>query len=252
MPEAYTGHDRTAIYLSGGASNHSPAASLGGAISTRAVLGMSPLYTAPVQGVIVEDATPENGEGDATIEIDGDDATYTPPGGTAGSAVTIAEGERKVLFGADATKAIRLYRPVGATFTGTAGFRLVDAMNGVLSMGNVADGTRDAGGTHYRAFFVKALADVVNAKLWLTTDGQATYHLAAEAAVADTIQTISDEETSPVGVSWEAAVSVGTALSLGSLSAGDVYGVWIRRTFPAAGNVATRENVNLHLQHSGV
>lgn len=251
MADAFTGHDRIALYLSGGAANQKPSLSLGGAISSRLVRGMSPQYVTPVAGVVIEDATPENGEGVGTITITGDTAVYTPPGGVAGTGVVIAEGERKVLAGADVTKAVRLYRPSGAAFSGVATFKLVDAMNGVLAMGNVTDAVRSAGGVHYRAFFIKALAAAESIELWITTDGQATYHVATETPSAGAIQTISDDETAPTGVTWVAATSSGTALSVGNLAADALMGIWVRRTFPSSGTVALKETVNLHLQHLG-
>lgn len=251
MTQAFTKHDMTALYLSGGAANNRASASLGGLISSRLVMGMVPQYDVVVPGVIVEDATPENLEGEATIAITNDVAVYTPPDGNAGEGVTVAAGERKILYGADKTKAIRLYRPAGYLFSGVARFKLVDALNGVLGMGNVSHAHRISGATHYRAFFVKAIDDVNAVKLWVTTTGQSTYSLAYESPVSGAIQTIANETTSPTGRTWVDAVSQGTALSLGSLTEGQIVGVWIRRVFPPAGVMASKEMMSLHLQHLG-
>lgn len=250
--EAYTAHDRIAIYLSGGAANQKASASLGGLISNRAVRGMSAQYVIPVPGVVIEDATPENGPGIASVTIAGDTAVYTPPGGSAGTGVIVPSGTRKVLTGANVAQAIRLYRPAGAAFFGTATFRLLDAMNSVLAMGNVADAVRAAGGVHYRAFFIKALGDATGVKLWITTSGQAAWALASEAPVAGAIQTVADDTTAPSGVSWVDAVSQGTAMSVGNMDADAIYGIWIRRTFPPGGVMVIKETINLHLQHAGV
>lgn len=249
--EAYTAHDRIAIYLSGGAANQSAAAALGGLISTRLVRGMMPRYISSVAGVVVEDATPANGEGIGTITITGETAVYTPPGAVAGAGVVIPAGGRKVLTGADVVKAVRVYRPSGYTFAGEATFRLLDPMNGVLAMGDVTDAVRQAGGVHYRAFFIKALGDATGIKLWITTDGQAAYAVAEETPAAGAIQTIANQTTAPTGRTWVDAVSEGTALAIGALDAGETAGVWVRRTFPAAGDMALNETVNLHLQHAG-
>lgn len=252
MAEAYTGHDRIGIYLSGGASNGSPAAALGGAMSGRLVRGMTPRYINPVAGVVIEDATPENGPGVGSITITDGVAVYTPPDGAAGAGVTMAEGERKVLTGADVAKAVRVYRAPGHLFTGTTTFGLVDVLNGVLAMGNVADAVRAAGGVHYRGFFVKALADSTNIRLWVTTTGQASFALATETPVADAIQAIANQTTAPTGRTWVAAVDSASALVAGNLAAGASMGIWVRRTFPAAGTVALNELVQLHLQHRGL
>lgn len=252
MPDAFTGHDRIGLYLSGGASNQSPSGALGGLVSSRMIRGMAPQYIAPVEGVVIEDATPENLAGVGTVTITGSVAVYTPPDGLPGDGVSIAAGERKVLTGANTTKAIRLYRPIGAVFSGVAAFKLIDAMNGALSMGNVGDAIRVAGGTHYRAFFIKALANANLIKLWVETDGQSTYSLAVEVPSGDAVQTIATATTAPTGLTWEAAVSSGTALAIGTLLAGQSRGIWIRRVFPAAGTMAIKETVDLSLQHQGV
>ena len=247
--DAYTGLDSVGLYLSGGASNGDPAASLGGAISSRLIRGMYPIYSTPVQGLIIEDATPENEEGEASIAIASGEATYTPPDGSAGSAVAIAEGERKVLTGSDVTKGVRIYREAGKTFSGTASFELFDAVNGVFSMANVPDADRQAGSVCYRAIFVKALQDTDYIICWMTTDGQSSFALASEEPESpDSIQSISDETTAPAGLSWEDAVAESLALDVGSLLEDETMGIWIRRTFPASGVVALKETVNFHLQ----
>ncbi len=252
MSEAYTGLDLLGMFLSGGASNLLPSASLGGLISSKLIRGMSPIYTVPVQGLIVEDATPENGEGTASISISGNNATYTPPGGSAGSAVAIAAGQRKLLTGVDDTKAVRIFRESGKTFSGIATFELVDMLNGVVGMSDVPDADRQAGSVTYRALFLKALGNTEDILAWITTDGQAAWALATEEPESDdTIQTISDEDTAPGGVAWVEAVSEGTAIDIGNLLEDEIIGLWIRRTFPAVGTVATEEQVNFHLQFGG-
>jgi len=250
--DAYTGLDSVGLYLSGGASNYDPDASLGGQISSHLVQGMIPVISAQIPALVIEDATPENGEGPASISIIGSSATYTPPDGVAGSGVAIAAGERKVLLGADATKAVRVYRESGLLFEGTARFDLRDAINGVLAMGNLADADRIAGSTVYRAIFLKALGDITDLLCWITTDGQSTYSLAAETPDStDTIQDISDETVAPSGLSWIDADSESGAIDLTDspgMVAGDVVGLWIRRVFPASGVLAARETASLHVQ----
>jgi len=250
--DAYSGPDGLAIFLSGGASNLDPSASLGGAISSQLVKGMHPIYTTPVEALIIEDATPENGEGTGTITIDSDgNATYTPPGGSAGTAVAVSAGSRKVLAGSDETKAVRVYRASGLTWFGTAEFELVDALTGVLSMSNVDDTDRQAGETHYRGIFLKALEAVQDVLAWITTGGQSTWSLASETPVAGAIQEIEDDETAPAAVSWVNATSRATAIALGHFALNDTLGLWLRRVFPAAGTVATEEEVVLHLEFKG-
>jgi len=230
--DAYTKADGLGIFLSGGASNLVASDSLGGAISSRPVRGMSVIHANPVQGLMIENASPDNGEGSASIFVDDDgDAAYTPPGGSQGTAVAIGAGTRKILTGVDTDKYVRVYRESGKTWKGTATFDLVDMLNGVLSMSDIDDTDRQAGEVHYRGIFLKALEDVQDILVWITTDGQAAFALAGETPVADEIQIIADEDTAPAAVDWVNATTIYTALSLGHLSEGDTFGVWIRRTF---------------------
>ena len=252
MATAYTKADGMGIYLSGGASNLDPSDSLGGVLSSRLVHGMGIIYTTPVQALKIEDVSPDNAEGTGSIAISGNNAIYTPPGGSAGATVAITAGNRAILPGNDPLKYVRVYRVADETWEGTASFELVDMLNGVFSMGNISDADRQAGEVFYRAVFIVAHEDVQDCRAWITTDGQSSWALASEVSVADEIQTIADEETAPAAVSWVAATSQAAALGLGNFAEDDNIGVWIRRTFPALGTVATEETVNFHLEFKGV
>lgn len=251
--DAFTGADSVGIYLSGGPENTDPAASLGGEMSVRLVQGVSPIFTAPVQGLIVEDASPENEEGSATITILNDTAAYTPPDGLPGPTVTIAEGERKVLHGADTSKYVRIYREADKAFAGLVKFDLVDTMNGVISMDNVPDAERVAGSIVYRAVFLEGFQAVEDIQSWLTTShGAAVYSLATETPDSNgTIQTISDEYTEPVGLSWQVAASEATAKAIGDLAEDETIGLWFRRIFLGSLVAITELQVDFHLRYKG-
>lgn len=246
---SYTGSEVVGFFLSGGASNASPAASLGGIISSQKMLGMYPQIIEPVAGLVVEDATPECGPGEASIVVAGGEVRFSPPAGAAGAAKAVAEGERVFIPGGTATMGVWVYRAAGLAFEGTCTLRLVDQLNGALSMSDIPDADRAAGVVCYRALFLKRLGAAGTVSLWVTTDGQSTYALAEEEPdVDDEIQTIADEETAPSGLSWEAAVNEGSALAVAGLALDEFTGIWIRRTFPAAGSVAANEQVNLHVK----
>lgn len=255
MADPYTSVDQLEILLSGGASNYSPSLSLGGACSAKIVKGMNVQYINPIEGLIIEDATPENTAGIGTISVTSGSCIYTPPGDNAGVAVALAAGETKLLTGSNPAKAVRVRRVAGDIFEGLAEFKLIDAVQGVLSMGNVTDAQRQAGGTFYRAVFLHAWDYLSDIKAWVTTDGQSSWALALEEPDSlFEIQEIADETTAPTGLSWVNAVSLATALDvgiLGQMSEDDYMGLWIRRTFPAVGTVAVSEQVNFHLQWDG-
>ena len=253
MADAFTGIDSLGLFLSGGASNYNPSDSLGGSISSKEIKGMSPVWITSIQGLVIEDAVYENGEGSATIIIDGSgNAIYTPPDGVAGSAVAIAEGERKVLTGDDTDKAIRIYRESDKDFFGQADFKLVNRLNGVISMSTITNAQRVSGVTTYRAIFVKAYTDIADILAWIETDGQATYSLAEETPDSNgDIQTISDEFTAPVGLAWVSAIADSSAIDLcdsPGISADETVGLWIRKVFPVAGVVDIKEQVNFFIQ----
>ena len=57
--------------------------------------------------------------------------------------------------------------------------------------------------------------------------------IAVEAPSAGDIQSIVDESTAPVGVTFYPAAGEANALSIGDLAAGANYGVWVRRVVSA-------------------
>jgi len=240
--DAFLEADALGIYLSGGATNINPSASLGGVISSKLIRGMTPQYTEPVQGLMVVDATPENGEGIAQVSIVGDLCRYTPPGGTAGPGVSIAEGETKVLTGGDdVTKAARIYRVPNQAFVGLAKFRLVDIMSGAMGLGDITSADRVAGAIHYRAGFIKAQSPLVDLIMWVETAGQSAFGLAVETPAGSAIQTIPNEDTGPGGVDWVWASSEETAIEVGNMSQDALMGMWIGRYFAPGGDVASKE-----------
>lgn len=56
--------------------------------------------------------------------------------------------------------------------------------------------------------------------------------LAIEAPVANAIQTIANEGTTPTGVTWSTAITAAAGLSIGTLAAAALYGLWIHREIP--------------------
>lgn len=245
----YTGQEIVGVFLSGGADNFKPSDCLGGGISAHRLLGLYPIMGNAIPGLVIEDVNPECGEGAASIFISGGEATFTPPDGLAGTAIPVAEGESKFLRGQDHTKGIWINRIAGEEFQGTCTFTLVDQFGGAFSMSDIPSADRAAGLVTYRAVFLTRLGELGRIFMWMTTDGQSSFALASEEPESDgSIQTISDDETAPSGLSWVNAVSEGTALEVASLGEDASIGVWIRRTFPAAGVVSADEQVNFHLK----
>jgi hypothetical protein len=49
-----------------------------------------------------------------------------------------------------------------------------------------------------------------------------------------TVTAVADENTAPAGVSFSSPTTLGAGLSIGTLAAGDRFGVWVRRTVDAS------------------
>lgn len=252
--------DALGIYLSGGASNTDPAASLGGAVSTTRVRALGARVVTPIPGLVLDEVFAANGEGTGALAFDAaGDLIWTPPGGTAGSAVAVAAGETKVLAGAgdgDANEAIRVTREAGLSWAGVDAPTLHWPMNGWLGQGNLTSAERAAGKTTYRAVILKAESgtyDVLAPTVWFpaVAGAQAVYSVAFEAVVAGEIQAIADEETAPTGLTWTSPTTAGGATVGSTITAGGYLGMWIRRVFPSSGTVAAREAAQLAIRFKG-
>ncbi len=253
MAEAYQEVDSLGIYLTGGAGNDDPDASLGGIRSTTECGGMAAIVSEPVEGLVIETASAQNGESTGSIEVVGGSATYTPGNNTAGAAVAMNAGDRKLLTGGNGNYAVRVFRTLTGTFSGTATFDLVDAMGGVISMADVDDTDRQAGETHYRGVILQAHGgfNVEDISFWIEESDQPSYEMGTEAVVAGAIQTIADDETAPAAVSFSAAVSEATAITPANITAGNGVGLWFKRIFPAVGSVSAKNNVHFRIKYKG-
>lgn len=67
--------------------------------------------------------------------------------------------------------------------------------------------------------------------------------IASEAVVSGEIQEIADQETEPSGRTWSTAITSGTGVSLGTVAADGLVGLWVHREIPA-GAVAKPEHEN--------
>lgn len=247
--------DALGLFLSGGASNLDPNASLGGVASSTRVRGHGAKVGDTIPSIRIDNVFPACGEGDASLLIDAaGDLVFTPPGVVAGTPVTIADGESKILSGVDSNKAIRVFREAGLASVGLMDLKFVDAMNGVLAHGDVTDAQRAAGVTTYRALMLTAQGPfgVIDIRLWLppVSGAQATYSMGTEVAVGSTIQIIADEFTAPAAVVFSSPTTEGAALVIPAISPGDFVGLWIRKTFPI-GTVAAQEDVQLAMKYLG-
>lgn len=108
-----------------------------------------------------------------------------------------------------------------------------------------------AGSVEYRCFYVHnnhATLSLTLAAIYFQALTLGVGHAVAigvgSAAINGTEQTVANETTVPVGVAFSSPVTLGTALALGSIPAGQHKAVWVRRTV-TGGSAASANNYTL-------
>ncbi len=117
-----------------------------------------------------------NGTGVGSVDApSADTLTWAPPGGSAGAAVTIANGQTKVLEGGagEVEKYVIVSRTSADNLSGTATVTLADSFN--LLFDNVSSAERGAGDTEYRGLCMKNenASEIKELKIWLALNGTA-------------------------------------------------------------------------------
>ena len=241
------------IRLSGGASNTSAAAALGGAMSTVAggvVLSQSATALTTITGVVINDAA-GNAEGDGTMAFDSvaTTLTWTPPGGVAGAAIDVsADGDYSIQGANDGG-----YLDVTVTAASLPGGSLTNTSTIANQANKIFDDVSKAeslaGDIEYRCVYLEnahASESMIGVVIWMdaNTPGQDTVQIALDpAGLNGTATTIGDEDTEPTGPDFDAAnpVDAASGLAIGTLAFGDQYPFWIRRTVPVS---TTEEELN--------
>lgn len=175
MPDEKTHADSIRLYLTGAASaggaQTDPNASLGNYRSSSEITHLAHSVSNPISNITIDFIAGANSTGTGTITATGDDTlTWTPPGGTAGAAVTILNGETKILEGNGAPeKFIRVSRTTADALSGAATLTLSDQFNNVIGMDNVTPGEAAAGDSEYRALMavVESATEIKNFKCYI-------------------------------------------------------------------------------------
>ena len=157
MPDLYTGADSLGLYLTGsrtGPNAYDQSGSLGGPRLNVRVPGLASLIPGmTIPPIIVDYVSGTNGEGEGVITADGANGlTWTPPGGTVGSLVTILDGETKILEGNDVDKFVIVTRDGTAALTLEMPVVCLLERNNVMGMGNITDAQRVNGGADYNRY----------------------------------------------------------------------------------------------------
>ena len=178
MPDEKTHADALRAYLTGagsdGGAQADPDASLGNYRSSSEAELLGHTVTSPISNVTILFVAGANGEGAGSLAAtDDDDLAWTPPGGSQGAAVTILNGETKILEGSDVDKYIRVTRTSADALSGTATVTLAKVLNNLLGLDNISSAEAAAGDDEYRCLCLKneSAADVTVLKVWLATLG---------------------------------------------------------------------------------
>jgi len=237
MPLINQRADSLRLYLSGASSDAGtqadPALSLGNFRSTTRCGSLGYILTSPIAGARVDFVSGANGTGTGTLYAPTvNTLAWTAPGGTQGEAVTIANGETRVIEDADAGKFIIVTRTSADDLTGTSSARLVNIYNDVFGQTNAAAGTGNA----YRCVVLKAGATINHLRVWIDAS-VSNVAIALEqpsSQPSGSFTTIANATTSPglIFVSPTSA-SHADALAVQVLAPNEQVAVWIRRDLTA-------------------
>lgn len=247
MPDAATRCDAFRLHLTGAASDGgaqtAAASSLGGYRSSSEI-GMGHRVLDQLPPIRFDYIAPNNGAGTATLTATGANAvTWTPPGGTAGNAVTIANGQTKTVEGGgDPSSYARISRhsadPLNTFDVATVTLSpLLETIFGF----HVDTAESAAGSTIYRAIAIYNAGawPIGEVKVWIAGEpDDTTLAVAAETPSSDAIELVANETTAPTGPTFSTPANEGAALAIGTIPAGQWRGLWIRRVIDSSAAAA--------------
>lgn len=182
MPDEFTQNDSLRFYHTGaasdGAAQDDPDASLGLYRAGDEVEFLAVSVTNPFSNVTIDHVDGANSAGTGSISAESvDSLAWTPPDGTKGAPVAIANGETKILQGGggELNKSVRVTRTDANNLSGTATLTLTEIFNSVFGGANLDEDQAAAGLDRGRCFAVKngSANEVKNVKFWAKQIGTA-------------------------------------------------------------------------------
>ena len=245
------------LFLSGGAGNTDPNASLGGIISATRYVSQNATGVT-IAGVTVNDAA-ENTVGSGTLAylVSGQTLTWTPPGGASGTPVAVGANGSYIIRGAGATAGYLRVTVVAASLPAGNVSNTVTVANWDNKLfDDVTKAEALAGNINYRCIYVKnnhASDAATDVRVWINQDslGADTIALGADpAGVGDgaatgVATTIANEATAPAGVVFTQPLSEAASINLGTFTFGTGRALWIKRDVPVGTLVATSDDTSL-------
>jgi len=259
LPSNPTGPGALAVLLSGVTSvgltpQTGPLSALGGLPSSTFVDSLTPSRPAALPGIWIAHVSGSNGAGVGTLSVVSDtQMAWAAPGEAEGDPVTVAAGDIKILFSSTPSKYVIVQRRTVSTFRGSEAVGLVWTFNNWLGGSNFDSAEATAGASKYLALFFANAAtagDITNLKVWVDGTQAGLVEIGKEAPVDGAIQLIADEDTAPTGVTFSAPTTSGTALSIGTLTPGDSYGLWRKRYIVAATDASPMTKARIYYSYT--
>ncbi|NOJ28233.1 MAG: hypothetical protein DA330_09515 [Nitrososphaera sp.] len=121
---------------------------------------------------------------------------------------------------------------------------------------DVSGAESSAGDTEYRCIYVKnahGTLTLQSAKIWIETNTTSPANAMSIALGGEgmngTAETVANESTAPVGETFSQPTNYAGGLSLGNLTAGSTYPIWVKRVIPASTSAV--DNVTYVLKVQG-
>lgn len=246
------------FYLSGGAGNANPNASLGGAISTTELGAQN--YTRQTSGITGLTVTKADGNalgvGSLYYDYLQDKAYWIPAGESQAYAnqVTVAADGAYMLPGPNDSGFLWVTVVAASLPNAVLPPDTILIANNPNNLFDDATSTEClAGDIEYRCLYIKntAVTGSLTVSVWsaLNTTGADNLTFAWDAAGAGgTATTIADESTQPSGgLTWVAPTTEAAAISV-VLTAGQAVALWLKRTVPQYTIDASQSRINLQIK----
>tara|TARA_R110000868_G_scaffold60448_7_gene184628 strand:+ start:2076 stop:2870 length:795 start_codon:yes stop_codon:yes gene_type:complete len=244
------------MYYTGGGSNSTVTASIGGAISSARVLNQSATAPSLVTGVTIDDAMGNvDGIGTLTFTATGTTLTWTPYTGVATTTpVNVSAGGKFFIQAGTVGGGGLAVTVVGASLpTSNASDSITVATLANKLFADVTKAESLSGVTKYHCFALKnahASMSMISILSWIVanTPGADTISIGLDPLTAGTGSVgptaIANENTAPSGVTFVAPTSSVDAnvLALGTLTYGLCRFIWLKQIVPAGVTVATPVN----------
>lgn len=214
-----------------------PASSLGGFRSSTRAGGLPFYLNSLIAGLSIDFVAAANGIGSGTLHVvDDDSLAWAPPGGAYGAAVTILPASSAIIEGTYPDRFISVTRNATQPLAGFAALQILDSYNEVIGQ---SDGTLPEAKT-YRCICLKngPTQQLTNLKIWIA-HADNPIQIALEnpsAQPSGSFQTIANQSTAPVGVTFVAPTSPTdpAVITIANLPANNQIGLWIARDLTSA------------------